>query len=80
MMMGATITVIFVSEGSRKVCKKYKWRKRGMRSIMRITEWIKSRVKSDTNHQLTSGQHMPKQIDKQNRKRGFKRYITPKRR
>ena len=55
MMVGATITVMVVYEESRKVCKKYKWRKRGMRSIMTIIEWIKFRIKSDTNRQLNPG-------------------------
>ena len=47
-----------------------------MRSIMTITEWIKSRIKYDTDHQLTPGRHRTKK----NCKRGCKRYITPKRR
>ena len=51
-----------------------------MSSIMTITEWIKSRIKYDTDHQLTSGRHSPKQINKHNCKHVRKRYITPKRR
>ena len=47
---------------------------------MTISEWIKSRIKSDTEHKLTYGQHNPKQTNKHNQRRGFKRYITPKRR
>ena len=78
--MGATITVMVVSERTRKVCKKYKWRKRGMRSKMTIIEWIKSRIKSDTNHQITSGQHSTEQTNKHNHKCGVKRYINQKRR
>ena len=47
---------------------------------MTITEWIKSRIKSDTNHQLTYWRHRTKKTKKHNCKRGCKRYITPKRR
>ena len=50
-----------------------------MRSIMTISEWIKSRIKYYTDHKLTSGKHRPKQTNKKNRKWGCKRYITPKR-
>ena len=46
---------------------------------MTNTEWIKSRIKSDTKQQLTSGRHRPKQSIKHNHKCGCKRYITPKR-
>ena len=79
-MMGDTITVMVVSEGARKICKKYKWQIRGMRSIMTISEWIKSRIKSDTDHKLASVQHRPKQIKKHNHRHGCKRYVNPKRR
>ena len=37
-MKGATITVMVVSEGDRKTCKIYKRQKRGIRSIMTISE------------------------------------------
>ena len=43
---------------------------------MRISEWIKSRIKSDIDHKLTSGRQRIKQ--EKNRRRGFKRYINPK--
>ena len=36
-MIGETITVMVVSGESRKTCKKYKWWKRGVRSIMTIS-------------------------------------------
>ena len=65
MMMGATIAVMVVSEVSRKVFNKLKYRKRGMRSMMTIKEWIKSSIKFDTDHQLNPGQHRPKQTNKQ---------------
>ena len=47
-----------------------------MRSITTISEWIKSRIKSDIDHKLTSGRQRIKQ--EKNRRRGFKRYINPK--
>ena len=60
-MIGSTITVIVVSEGSKKTRKKYKWRKRGMRSIMMVLKWIKSRIKYDRDHKLTFGRHRTNQ-------------------
>ena len=47
---------------------------------MTISEWIKSRIKYDTEHKLTYGQHNTKQTNKHNQRRSFKGYITPKRR
>ena len=80
MMMVSTITEMVISEGSRNTCKKYKWRKRGMRYIMTISEWMKSRVKFDTYIKLTYGWHRLQQKQKHNHRRGFKRYLTPNRR
>ena len=46
---------------------------------MKISEWIKSRIESDTHHKLTYGRHKLKKTNKYNHRRGCKRYITPNR-
>ena len=45
---------------------------------MKISGWIKFRIKSDTDHKLTSGKHMTNRTKKRNCRRGLKIYITPK--
>ena len=79
-IMGATTTMVVVSEGDRKTCNRYKLRKRGMRSIMTISEWIKSWIIFDIDLRLTSGRHRPNQSQKNNRTRSCRKYLTPNRR
>ena len=66
MIMGETITMMFVSEGASKTCKKYKLHKRGIRSSMPIYELIKSRIKFDTDLRLNFKRHRPHQSHKIN--------------
>ena len=47
---------------------------------MTISEWIKSKIKSDTDQKLTSRRHRTNQINKNNHICGCKRYINPKKR
>ena len=78
-MMGSTITVMVITKVARKTCNKYKWNIIGMGYIMKISECIKSRIKFDTDHKLTSGRHRT-HLTQKNHRRGCNRYLTPKRR
>ena len=51
-----------------------------MRSIIKISEWIKSRIKFDTDHKLTSGHNRPHQTQKHNIRRSCKILLTSNRR
>ena len=78
-MIGYTITLIVVSEGARKTCKKYKLFQRGMRAIMKISEWIKSKIKSYTALRLTSKRHRPHHQHSHKLTHCCNRYVSPKR-